>query len=706
LHAHRRASVYTNRSSRRASCARVAHHRWRVRLPWQREWSGWYHEIWVPDDPPVKGSTTPESPAVASATLSAPPSTRPPRLSSPPAGTGTSAGDAGKRNEFARGATELADSDPLIGHEIAGRYTIQKKLGQGGMGTVYMASHKALEKQVALKVLHGEFARKQDLVNRFMQEAKAASKIRHEHVIDISDFGTTPDGIVFFAMELLKGHDLHEDIVTARKEGGVISWERAKKIFLQVCGALSAAHKLGIVHRDLKPENVYLVEFLGDRDFVKLLDFGIAKLTELNDGDRKLTRTGMLFGTPEYMSPEQARGDKIDHRVDVYAMGCILYQLVTGHVPFEGDNFMGVLTQHLTEAPPAIPPEVFDQGGSPRALADVIAKALAKDRNQRYQSIDELAAAVRDAAGDAKLATAAPLPGTRQISSQIQRRHQTPAELGTQPTAAPDAATAAAMITVLPEPTKTRSTLAPMLKSKLPLLVGAGVVFCAGVVTAILLASGDDDTQPSAAPALPPQPAVAPAPTPPPPPVAKVEPPPPPPAPVPDQVVIKLDSEPHGAKIVDLTSQATLGKTPLTFRLHGSQTPRQFGLSLRGYGDTVIELVPNRERIEYTEKLEKGASTVQTVRVPDPVLKKPPPLAGSGSAPTPEAGSGSAAPPDEEPPAKKETPSKPEPKPDAKKPAAGSAEPKPDAKKAAGTTEPKKAAGSAEPKKAAGSSEP
>ncbi|CAN5902360.1 hypothetical protein BH11MYX3_BH11MYX3_29150 [soil metagenome] len=297
--------------------------------------------------------------------------------------------------------------DPLLNQTLAGRYHIVKKLGEGGMGAVYLATHNLLEKQVALKVLHGEFARKADLVERFMQEAKSASRIRHENVIDISDFGTTNEGLVFFAMELLKGHDLHEEVARARLAGQLLPWARSKKIFLQICAALTAAHGHGIIHRDLKPENVYLVEFLGEPDFVKLLDFGIAKLTEVDEGGRKLTKTGMLFGTPEYMSPEQARGENVDVRVDVYAMGCILFQLVTGRVPFEAENFMGVLSLHLTEPPPQIPPDVFDRIGAPRELAGVIDRALMKDRNARWGTIEELAHAIRRVCGD-KIQSAAP----------------------------------------------------------------------------------------------------------------------------------------------------------------------------------------------------------------------------------------------------------------------------------------------------------
>jgi len=233
-----------------------------------------------------------------------------------------------------------------------------------------------------------------------MQEAKSASRIRHENVIDISDFGTTPEGLVFFAMELLKGHDLHEEVARARLAGELLPWSRSKKIFLQICSALVAAHGHGIIHRDLKPRERVPDRLPRRARLREAADFGIAKLTEVDEGGRKLTKTGMLFGTPEYMSPEQARGENVDHRVDVYAMGCILFQLVTGKVPFEADNFMGVLSLHLTEPPPSIPVEVFDRIGAPARSPRVIDKALQKDRDQRWSSILELANAVRQVSGD------------------------------------------------------------------------------------------------------------------------------------------------------------------------------------------------------------------------------------------------------------------------------------------------------------------
>jgi serine/threonine-protein kinase len=513
-------------------------------------------------------------------------------------------------------------TDPMLGQVLAGRYLIQRKLGEGGMGAVYLATHNVLEKQVALKVLHGEFARKPDLVERFMQEAKAASRIRHENVIDISDFGTTPDGLVFFAMELLTGHDLHEEIARARLAGQLLPWPRSKRIFLQICAALSAAHALGIIHRDLKPENIYLVDFLGEPDFVKLLDFGIAKLTEVAEGDRKLTRTGMLFGTPEYMSPEQARGDTVDHRVDVYAMGCILFQLVTGRVPFEAENFMGVLSLHLIQPPPTIPPEVFDSIGAPRALAQVIDRALAKDRNQRFATIDELSRAVRAASGD-KL--------TGPVSTQGN-------------VAAP--ASTATLGRVKTQWTGNLSVpevdaVEPPRKSRMALVVGAVLlVGGAAVVSAVLVSRGGSTPSADTANARPaPAPPVVQTPAPPPTPAATpprpAQPPLPPPPPVDttplafERARIRIDSVPSRAEVRDPATGTLLGRTPFAFTLPASHVARQFALHHKDYVDAVVEIKPDREKIEYTEKLERGAPGQPPVVHPADATHPPTPRPGT-----------------------------------------------------------------------------
>jgi serine/threonine-protein kinase len=277
-----------------------------------------------------------------------------------------------------------------VGTVLAERYRIERKLGEGGMGAVYLARHVILEKIVALKILHDEFARRRELVERFLHEAKAASRIRHEHVIDITDFGETATKNVFFAMEFLDGHDLASELDRNRE----LPWPRIKSITLQICAALQAAHEAGIIHRDLKPENIYLIERLGNPDYVKVLDFGVAKLTEMeHTHERRLTRTGMVFGTPEYMSPEQARGEKPDARVDVYALGCILYEMLTGDVPFRADNFMGVLTKHLFDPMPLLG-ERSARTDVPAGLQDVVSQALAKDKNGRFASMNELAVAI------------------------------------------------------------------------------------------------------------------------------------------------------------------------------------------------------------------------------------------------------------------------------------------------------------------------
>jgi len=553
-------------------------------------------------------------------------------------------------------------TDPLVGQTLAGRYQIVKKLGEGGMGAVYLATHNVLEKQVALKLLHGEFARKPELVERFMQEAKAASRIRHENVIDISDFGSTPEGLVFFAMELLDGRDLHDAITRARLAGQLLPWSRSKKIFLQICSALSAAHARGIVHRDLKPENIYLVDFLGDGDFVKLLDFGIAKVTEIEGGgggDRKLTKTGMLFGTPEYMSPEQARGEHVDHRVDIYAMGCILFQLVTGRVPFEAENFMGVLSQHLTEPAPGIPAAVFDRIGAPRELAGVIDQALAKDRAQRFQTIDELANAVRIVCGDPPV-----VPGT----SGAIHAQSVPAPAETTQRATPVSLTPVPPTPSSPPATSTGRVRTlwtgnlsipqvdepgpPRPRSKLPLILGALVIAGGAAVGAVVVMRGGKGgvgepapVQGSAvvaagsgsavaekalgAPVVTPPPTTTPTTTPP----TTTE------APLPAKVTVTMDSKPRGAVVKDLASGVVYGATPKTFSLAPSHKPRAFSLTLRGYTPAVIELVPDQETLERVEVLVKGAGGTPAVKQagsnatvqaapPDagvPAIKPPPP---------------------------------------------------------------------------------
>ena len=277
--------------------------------------------------------------------------------------------------------------DPLVGRTLDGRYRIVAVLGEGGMGLVYRARHAILNKPLAIKVLKPEVSRDSEVLTRFQQEAQSASAIGNQHIIDISDFGTLPDGSTYFVMEFLDGTSLTGAIEASPEHGGApMAPERVVHIAKQLCDALGAAHERSIVHRDMKPDNVFLIKRGDDRDFVKVLDFGIAKV---GGSTSKLTKAGQVFGTPHYMSPEQCAGTGVDHRTDIYALGVILYEMSCGRVPFDADNLMGILTKHMYEqpiAPHELPPPVQ----VPPGLEAVILKCLAKSADARYQSMAEV----------------------------------------------------------------------------------------------------------------------------------------------------------------------------------------------------------------------------------------------------------------------------------------------------------------------------
>ncbi len=273
-------------------------------------------------------------------------------------------------------------NDALVGTTVDNRYRIEKKIGEGGMGIVYLATHAVIGKKCAVKVLSGQNTGESEVAQRFVQEARAAAAIGNEHIIDITDFGQLPDSTAYFVMELLDGQPLQKAVESPEN----MTVDRVLHILIQCCEALSAAHNSNIVHRDLKPDNVFLVTKGDDPDFVKVLDFGIAKVARESG---RLTRTGMIVGTPQYMSPEQAAGTNMDARTDIYSLGIIMYEMLTGHVPFEADTFMGVLTKHLYEEP--IPPRrLVPPINVPSVLESVLLKSIAKKPEKRYQSMADL----------------------------------------------------------------------------------------------------------------------------------------------------------------------------------------------------------------------------------------------------------------------------------------------------------------------------
>ena len=307
--------------------------------------------------------------------------------------------------------TALVEQEELdrLGTTI-GNYRLDSIIGRGGMGTVYRGEHVYIEKRVAVKVLHAQFAASEDAITRFLREARAASSINHPHVVDVTDFGPIDDGGVFFVMEYLDGKTLEEVI----EEQQNLPLHRALNVANQIALALAAAHDRNIVHRDLKPENIVLIRKPGRRDlvhaspdaanssehqldnvtvekeefydFVKVLDFGIAKV--LSADNKQHTLRGSIFGTPEYMSPEACCGQDVDHRSDIYSLGVILFDMLLGHPPFEADKAEDVLKMHIYDDPPS-PQKVAPNLEVTHAATQLIHKAMAKEPGDRHQTMDE-----------------------------------------------------------------------------------------------------------------------------------------------------------------------------------------------------------------------------------------------------------------------------------------------------------------------------
>jgi len=276
------------------------------------------------------------------------------------------------------------ESPSLVGQILDGRYRLVRKLGEGGMGEVYAAEHVHIEKRFAVKLLRPEIVSNPEAVTRFRQEARSSSSIGHRNIIAVEDFGQLADGRIYMCMELLNGAALN-DMITQP-----MALDRLLNILIQTGHGLAAAHAKGIIHRDMKPENIFVTIGPNGEDVPKLLDFGIAKVAG-NDGQNHLTRTGTIFGTPFYMAPEQALGNPVDARTDIYAVGVIMYECFSGSLPFQGDSFMGILTQHITMEPEPVAQRAARAGRQlPPGLAEVITRCMQKNPVQRFATMDEL----------------------------------------------------------------------------------------------------------------------------------------------------------------------------------------------------------------------------------------------------------------------------------------------------------------------------
>jgi serine/threonine protein kinase len=283
-------------------------------------------------------------------------------------------------------STSSHAADPLVGRVLGGRYRLTDRLGQGGMGTVYRAVHTLMDKPLAVKILRGELSTDTEAIARFHREARSASRLDHDHCIRVTDFGQTEDRLLYLAMELLEGRSLTQRI----KESSMPIAEAAQ-IAHAVAQALEHAHEAGIIHRDLKPDNVFLARRPRGREIVKVLDFGLAKLADDSGKSRSITRDGTVFGTPEYMAPEQAQGEPLDPRTDLYALGVLLFHMLTGELPFRAETFVALLTKHVRDVPPrpsdlepSIPPE----------LETIVLTCMQKKPAQRYPSATALAEAL------------------------------------------------------------------------------------------------------------------------------------------------------------------------------------------------------------------------------------------------------------------------------------------------------------------------
>jgi serine/threonine protein kinase len=419
------------------------------------------------------------------------------------------------------GDTMRSDQEAQEG-EVLGNYQLERLLGEGSMGRVFQARHIRLGRQVALKVLRPQHARDSSFVRRFFQEARSVNQINHEHIVEIFDFAEEPQyGHVYCVMELLRGQSL-----SAAMQEEKLTLARIQRIGVQVCAALGAAHKVGVVHRDVKPDNLFLVHRGGQADFVKVLDFGVAKiLTSEGTGN---TLDGTIIGTPTYMAPEQAAGLPVDHRADIYAVGNLLYEMLSGRPPFQAAAFGQLVVQIITQSPPPLPERLASGEPMPPALAELVLRCLSKEPENRPQQLSEVTTA---------LLTLGATPQQQVAVPRIEEEEEI----------TPTRRDVVSQDSVLRHP-------------RLPLLVGGmAMAMLAGAVTWSGLQRLLEPPQVEAAPAAP---------------TASV---------APSPITLTVRTMPEGARVIRADTGEALGVTPLVRELPRSDEAMGLRVELSGY---------------------------------------------------------------------------------------------------------------------------
>ena len=450
-----------------------------------------------------------------------------------------------------------ASGDPRIGQVLDARYRLIRRLGEGGMGLVYEAEHVFLKGRLAVKVLRSDMS-DEESIGRLEREAQSASAIGNPHIVDVRDFGRLSDGATYIVMELIDGVDLLTELRRER-----IHWERAREIGVQIAEALAAAHAQGIVHRDLKPENILLTTRGDEDDFVKIVDFGIARM----QGARKITAAGRVVGTPEYMSPEQCAGLEVDARADVYALGILLYEMLTQHLPFHHTDLLELLKLQL-KADPEPPREVVPDAEIPEALEQIILRCMRKRPAERYRSMKQVSAALTaldpDAGADEPDEAEAVVVGRRRATQRL-------------PVDARDEAPVA-------EARGTVAASAPPRRRGLVLALAIIAAVAGALVTGAMLTPPEEETAAVTGVATSDESAPEPAPAP----VEEtVEEPGPEPAPE-ASTELTLTSDPSGARVSE--GENELGETPFTMTRPSGDERVVLTLSHPGYEPREIEL--------------------------------------------------------------------------------------------------------------------